>query len=96
MQSLPEVLHVEPDYMVEALAIPNDNRWPLQWGLHAIAAEEAWDFSTGSRDVTVCVIDSGVDITHPELRDNMHPNLGYDTFTQKALVEGNDLNGHGR
>ncbi|KAH7619350.1 putative (S)-ureidoglycine aminohydrolase [Nannochloris sp. 'desiccata'] len=95
LESLPEVLHVEPDYMVEALAIPNDNRWPLQWGLHAITAEKAWDFSTGSRDVTVCVIDSGVDITHPELKDNMHPTLGYDTFTQKALVQGNDFNGHG-
>jgi subtilisin family serine protease len=95
MQSLPEVLHVEPDYMVEALVTPNDNRWHLQWGLRAISAEKAWEVSTGSRDVTVCVIDSGVDFLHPELHNNMHPDLGYDIFTQKPLAESNDLNGHG-
>ena len=95
LNNLPEVLHVEPDYVAEALTTPNDKRWPLQWGLQAISAEKAWDVSTGSSEVIVCVIDSGVDITHPDLKDNMHPNLGYDTYTQQPLVAGNDANGHG-
>jgi len=56
----PAVLRVEPNYMYYPLAVPDDPRYPELWGMRAIGAEEAWDITTGSRDVVVAVIDTGI------------------------------------
>lgn len=81
----PAVKYVEPDYKVRAIGIPNDSRFGELWGMHNegqtggtadadIDAVEAWDISTGSRDVIVGVIDTGVDYTHPDLANNVWVN----------------------
>ncbi len=71
----------EPDYLVFPSTIPDDSGFPSQWGLqndddHDIDAPEAWETSTGSRSVLVGVLDTGVDATHPDLRDNIWINPG--------------------
>ena len=48
--------------------VPNDTLFPQQWGMTQIQAPQAWDISTGSNAVVVAVIDSGTDLTHPDLQ----------------------------
>lgn len=64
---------VVPDfYMPVTLTMkPNDPWYGHQWfhqqdnGQH-IHSEAAWDISTGNRDIVVAVIDTGLDMTHPD------------------------------
>jgi uncharacterized repeat protein (TIGR01451 family) len=70
--------------------VPNDTRYAEQWGLKNtgqpisgigngtpeadIKAEQAWDISTGERSIVVGIVDEGIDINHPDLRDNVWRN----------------------
>jgi len=83
----PDVLYAERNYVVQALAAPDDPRFPELYGLNNdgqtggtpdadIDAVEAWDTSVGSSDVVVGVIDTGVDYTHEDLAANMWVNPG--------------------
>lgn len=81
---LPEVLYVEPNHVVTLQAVPNDPHFLAGdlWGLNAgiltqdidIDGPEAWDLATGSANVVVAVIDSGIDYTHEDLAANMFRN----------------------
>ncbi|MCS7308000.1 MAG: S8 family serine peptidase, partial [Aquificaceae bacterium] len=55
---------------------PNDPRFNELWGMYKILAPQAWNTSTGSSQVIVAVLDTGVDYNHPDLRDNMWRNPG--------------------
>ncbi|MBL4765846.1 MAG: S8 family serine peptidase [Colwellia sp.] len=81
----PAVLYAEPDYIVHASVMPDDSSFSELWGLNNtgqtggvddadIDAPEAWDISTGSHDVIVGIIDTGVDYTHPDLMANIWTN----------------------
>ena len=60
---------------VLASVIPNDPDFSLEWYLPMIKAPQAWSYGTGSSDVVVAVIDSGVDIYHPDLVNNIWRNI---------------------
>jgi subtilisin family serine protease len=69
-----------------------------QWGLSRIAADQAWDFSTGSAQVLVAVIDSGIDYHHPDLAANVWTNPGEsgdDGSGHDKAVNGRDDDGNG-
>ncbi|MFP4193928.1 MAG: S8 family serine peptidase [Desulfobacterales bacterium] len=75
----PAVEAVSPNYIRRIMAEPNDPLYDELWGYQKIQAEDAWDTNTGSpdidgEDVIVAIIDSGVDYTHQDLKDNMWTN----------------------
>ncbi len=55
-------------------ATPNDPLFDRQRYLRDVGMPEAWDFAKGSPAVTVAVFDSGVDLSHPDLRDRIWTN----------------------
>lgn len=55
-------------------AVPNDPEYHNQWHHGAVGLEQAWDFAKGSPTVTVAVLDSGVDLSHPDLADRIWKN----------------------
>jgi subtilisin family serine protease len=61
----PRVEYVEPNYVLRAST--SDPHFNLLWGLQKIDAPSAWGVTTGSDEVVVGVIDSGVDFAHPDL-----------------------------
>ncbi len=64
---LNDVLWAEPNRYRQAYVVPNDPMFGQQWGLTRIGCPEAWDRTTGSAAVTVAVIDTGIDLNHPDL-----------------------------
>lgn len=55
---------------------PNDHSYSSQWYLKRIDAPAAWDIATSASEVIVAVIDTGVDIKHPDLVNNIWVNEG--------------------
>jgi hypothetical protein len=67
----------EPYYSLRALdVIPNDLYFPSQWNLAKIGAPTAWQITTGSDEVIIAVIGTGVDLDHAELRNKIWTNPG--------------------
>ncbi len=83
----PHVAYIEPNAIIPLCHVPDDPLFPQQWGLRNtgqtggtpgadIKAVYAWDFGTGSEEVIVAVIDSGIDLDHPDLVSNLYTNPG--------------------
>ncbi len=66
-QALSTVEYAEPNYVVSASAIPSDTYYTNQWYLQRIRAGEAWDINNQSSSIIIAIIDSGVQIQHPDL-----------------------------
>ena len=90
LESDPNVAYVQPDYVLETFLTPKDEYFEIQWGLENngqvvkgqtgkegidINVKDAWDIATGS-SVTIAVIDTGFDINHPDIADNIFYNTG--------------------
>ena len=87
----PRVEYAELDYAVHATITPNDDYFHLQWGPVKIQAPAAWDEATGGSDVIIAIIDTGVDLDHPDLNDKIVP--GWDYVNDDSLAQ--DDHGHG-
>jgi subtilisin family serine protease len=106
----PGVKYVEANTIMRALeTMPNDARFAELYGMHNtggtggtadadIDAPEAWDVSTGSRDIVVGIIDTGVDYSHPDIAPNYWQNpgeTGLDDAGADKTTNGIDDDGNG-
>ncbi len=71
---------------------PNDSEYGRQWALEKIDAPHAWPLSKGS-GVLVAVLDSGVDLDHPDLDGKVRTDIDYDYINGDDVAQ--DDNGHG-
>jgi len=100
----PDVLYAEPNYIYHINEVPGDPDFGLLWGLENtgqyangvsgtpgadIDVLNAWNITTGSDDIVIAVIDTGVLLTHPDLKDNIWENTD-------EVIDGidNDNNGY--
>src|SRR5439155_9933669 len=109
LRSDDRVRYAEPNFVVHADALPNDPYFGRLWGLNNggqsvggvpsvpdadIDALEAWGVTTGSDAVTVAVVDTGVDYTHPDLSGAMWINPGENCAGCRTDGIDNDGNGY--
>lgn len=80
-----DMKHVEPNYFRKLYSVPNDSYYDIQWNYPLIRLPEAWEFTTGSTDVIVAVIDTGILMGHPDLMGHIRPN-GYDFISDPDLA----------
>jgi subtilisin family serine protease len=109
LRSDPRVRYAEPNFVVSADVTPNDPFFSRLWGLNNngfpvsgrwgmpdadIDAPEAWSVTTGSDAVTVAVIDTGIDYSHPDLSSQMWINPGENCPGCRTDGIDNDGNGY--
>jgi len=104
LQKHADVIQAQPNYIYQLFDItPNDPFFSQQWALRNtsqnggvlgadIKAPQAWDFTTGSEDLVVAVIDTGIDYNHPDLVANLWTNPGEIAYPNDGVD--NDGNGY--
>ena len=88
--SNPKVTYAEPNYIAQALAEPDDKYFGAQWNMQKVRALEAWNVTTGSPNVIIAILDTGVDLNHPDLANKIVSNIN---FSDSPTVD--DVYGHG-
>ena len=92
------VLRIDDDVVVEALIrggiaakpTPTQPSEVLPWGVDRIDAEKVWGITTGD-PIKVAIVDTGIDVKHPDLIDNLKGGVSAVGYTSSY----NDDNGHG-
>ncbi|TLM98600.1 MAG: peptidase S8, partial [Actinobacteria bacterium] len=82
LAEIPGVRFAQPEHRVRASFTPNDPEFADQWNMQAVGASGAWDVQRGRGAVKVAIIDTGVDLLHPDLIGRI------DTVHDKDFVDG--------
>lgn len=88
--------YAAPNWRVYPVGDPNDQLYSQQWHHPKTSSPLAWDLVTGDNSVIVGIVDTGVDVNHPDIAPNRV--LGYNSVDRLAEANGGqvmDINGHG-
>jgi len=103
LRALRAVAYVETNGIGQGGLVPNDTSFPAQWHLQNtgqsgglpgadIRATDAWDITTGSTNVVIAVLDTGIDTDHPEFAGRIDPD-GYDFVNEDPDPEADHPHG---
>ncbi len=87
----PTIEFVERNGILTLDTIPDDSLYPNEWHLPKISAPSAWNLTNGSPTITIAIVDTGVDPTHPDLAGKLIP--GFNVYNNNA--DTSDVYGHG-
>ncbi len=99
---IPKIMTPSPDEEVKVIL--NDPSIKKNWGLMGtggqsdIKANKAWDITLGDGEKIVAIVDTGIDVNHPDLADNMWKNpgeVGLDAKGNDKSHNGIDDDGNG-
>ncbi|MEZ0313987.1 MAG: S8 family serine peptidase [Myxococcota bacterium] len=90
-----EVRWAHPDFIVRASLefAPNDALFPQQWHHDVLNSRAAWDIGQGAPSMIISILDSGVDVTHPDLADKIVSPRDTLRQTDTAEPAANDAHG---
>ncbi len=91
LQAHPDIEFAEPDYIGYGGGRPSDPSYSYQWHHEKIQSEAAWDISTGTADVIVAVLDTGLNASLLEFAGRIM--AGHD-YANDDLTPADDY-GHG-
>ena len=92
LRKQPGVRYVEHDAVKTVQWVPNDPLYPQQWGLARVGATLGWDYGTGSSNVEIAVLDTGI-TDHPDLTGHIDWANGWDFANDDS--DPTDDHGHG-
>ena len=95
MQAMLQARFMEPEIPVALFETrPNDPRYDEQWAHETIDSPRAWDVTQGDRSIVVAVVDTGLDLSHPDLRDRLTARDSWYDFGEND-DDPSDTYGHG-
>jgi serine protease len=74
-----------PNYMLQPLIEPNDTHFGKQWHYPKINLPQAWNLTTGSSNVIVAILDTGIVAAHPDFDQGRFVD-GYDMISSPAVA----------
>lgn len=97
MRANPNIVEIQNDLVLPVHATPDDTNFGSQWHHYQasdidINSTDAWDVQTGSNQVVIAIIDTGVLYNHPDLRNSIWVNPGEDIDGDRIVFDKTDFN----